>query len=107
MVLKDVKQMEMVIERDEAQNCCLLVEELDNVRICLSSTEINDIELLFNKVFRWIVENKQLISFYTNDTGNDLYNEVAKELITQLNSEINQAEGDFNSIIGILAESAN
>ena len=104
MVLENTKQIEIVIERDKAQNCNMLISELNGLRISLSNSDPGDIELLFNQVFKWIIKNEKLIRFYTNDTENDLYNEVVKELITQLNNEINQSESDFDSIIKMLNE---
>lgn len=102
MVLNKTEKIEVRINRDEQKNCSLVIPDLENVTISLSNSETVDIEQFFNKVFKWVIENKRLINFYTNDEENDLYNEITKELISQLNNEIKQSENDFDAIIEVL-----
>ena len=46
-----------------------------------------------------IIEGEQLIQFQVIDEKNDLFFEVAKDMILQLNSEIRKSEPDFERII--------
>lgn len=105
MVLDKAKEIEVIISRDEQKHCSLIIPDLENVTINLSNSETVDIEVFFNKIFKWVIENKRLISFFTNDGENDLYNEMTKELISQLNNEIKQSETDFYAIIEVLGSS--
>lgn len=102
MVLNKAEKIEVIINRDEQKNCNLVIPDLENATINLSNSETVDIEQFFNKIFKWVIANKRLINFYTNDEENDLYNEITKELISQLNNEIKQSENDFDAIIEVL-----
>lgn len=102
MVLDNTKKMEVIIKRDENRNCRLIIPDLQNITINLYSSDTNEIESFFNSVFKWVIDNKKLVSFYTEDKEIDLYNEIAKELISQLNNEIKQSEKDFDAIIETL-----
>ena len=98
----DIKKIELIIERDEDKKCILHIPDLNNTNINLSDSSTNDIEEFFNNIFEWIVENKIMIEFFTNDKEKDLYNEVVSELIIQLNQEIVQSESIFEEIINVL-----
>ena len=94
----DFKKIELIIERDENKKCTIRIPDLNNTNINLSESSTDDIEEFFNNVF----DNKMMIEFFTNDKENDLYNEVAQELILQLNQEIAQSENIFEEIIRAL-----
>ena len=86
----------IVREKDDVK-VELILEEIDSkVELTNSSTE--DIKPLFDSVYEYIVSNKKMIQFFLNDSSQDLFYEVANDIIVQLNSEIKQSENDFIKI---------
>lgn len=76
----------------------LTFEELDEAEIVLTDSKIDDIKDIFNKLFDYIMTNKCLVELKLKDDQNDLYHEVAADIIQQLNSEISQSSSNFEKL---------
>ena len=76
----------------------LTFEELDKTEIVLTDSKIDDIKDIFNKLFDYIMANKDLVELKLEDDQNDLYHEVSADIIQQLNSEISQSSGNFKRL---------
>lgn len=92
------KVVRVEIFREEEQ-VSLIFNELRELRINLSDSSVEDIKNLFNSIFDTIVDEKELISLELKDEKNDLFHEVAEDIIDQLNSEIEQSKPDLIKII--------
>ena len=55
-------------------------------------------------IFSEVINNKKLIEFELDDTNSDLFNEVVRDIVIQLNNEIKNAESDFEKIIELNLE---
>ncbi|HAQ9468813.1 TPA: hypothetical protein IYE12_002806, partial [Enterococcus faecium] len=58
-----------------------------------------DIKELFNNIFDSIVDENKLIVFELVDEKNDLFHEVAVDIINRLNLEIEQSKPELVKII--------
>ena len=77
----------------------LVFNELDNLSVNLSDSGVEDVKQLFDKVFDYIIADEKLIQFTLEDNDEDLFHEVSKDIIVQLNAEIKQSEENFEKII--------
>lgn len=92
--------MNLQIERSQdGEKVKFFIPDLDNIVINITDDNAEDIENLFSVIFTMIIEGEQLIQFQVIDEKNDLFFEVAKDMILQLNSEIRKSEPDFERII--------
>ena len=94
------KVVRVEIFREEEQ-VSLIFNELRELKINLSDSSVEDIKNLFNSIFDTIVDEKELISLELKDGKNDLFHEVAEDIIDQLNSEIEQSKSDLIKIIDL------
>lgn len=94
------KVVRVKILREEEQ-VSLVFNELRELKINLSDSSVDDIKNLFNSIFDTIVDEKELISLELKDEKNDLFHEVAEDIIDQLNSEIEQSKSDLFKIIDL------
>ena len=94
------KVVRVEIFREEEQ-VSLIFNELLSLKINLSDSSVEDIKNLFNSIFDTIVDEKELISLELKDEKNDLFHEVAEDIIDQLNSEIEQSKSDLIKIIDL------
>lgn len=77
-----------------------LIPDLENSSVNITDSNTQDIENLFNLIFQEVIKRKKLIEFELDDSSNnDLFNEVANDIVLQINSEIKNAESDFKKII--------
>ncbi|MCH3458073.1 hypothetical protein LDA93_14225, partial [Enterococcus faecium] len=67
--------------------------------INLSDSSVEDIKELFNNIFDSIVDENKLIVFELVDEKNDLFHEVAVDIINRLNLEIEQSKPELVKII--------
>ncbi|WP_127062178.1 hypothetical protein [Veillonella sp. 3627] len=96
----ETKLMNLQIERSQdGEKVKFFIPDLDNIVINITDDNAEDIENLFSVIFTMIIESEQLIQFQVIDEKNDLFFEVAKDMILQLNSEIRKSEPDFERII--------
>ncbi|HDT7975495.1 TPA: hypothetical protein RD615_002844, partial [Enterococcus faecium] len=65
----------------------------------LSDSSVEDIKELFNNIFDSIVDENKLIVFELVDEKNDLFHEVAVDIINRLNLEIEQSKPELVKII--------
>lgn len=92
--------MNLQIERSQdGEKVKFFIPDLDNIVINITDDNTEDIENLFSVIFTMIIESEQLIQFQVLDEKNDLFFEVAKDMVLQLNSEIRKSEPDFGRII--------
>lgn len=70
--------------------------------IILSDEPVNDLKAFFNDIFQYIIETKKMINFsLIEDEKTDLFYDVTKDIVAQLNSEIKQSEDNFSKIINL------
>lgn len=68
-------------------------------KIVLSEQTTNDLRVFFNMIFDYIIEYEKMIEFKLIDATNDMFKEVAEDIITQLNSELKQSEENFKEFV--------
>jgi repeat motif protein bdrA4 len=98
--MKNELNVKIMGDRNDTENPMvkLTFEELDEAEIVLTDSKIDDIKDIFNKLFDYIMANKDLVELKLEDDQNDLYHEVAADIIQQLNSEISQSSGNFKRL---------
>ncbi|MDQ0300539.1 hypothetical protein J2S78_003007 [Salibacterium salarium] len=96
----DVEELED--QRNEEVN--FIVEDLDKIKISLSDENINDIKKFYDRVFEYIISEKKLIEFQLRCEKNNLYSEVASDIIDHLNNEIKQSQENFEQIISLASD---
>ena len=98
--MKNELNVKIMGDRNNTENPIvkLTFEELDEAEIVLTDSKIDDIKDIFNKLFDYIMANKNLVELKLEDDQNDLYHEVAADIIQQLNSEILQSSDNFKKL---------
>lgn len=97
--------MKIKISRSENNEVVkFFIPKLKNISINITDSNTKDIEDLFNLIFSEVINNKKLIEFELDDTNSDLFNEVVRDIVIQLNNEIKNAESDFEKIIELNLE---
>ena len=98
--MKNELNVKIMGDRNNTENPIvkLTFEELDEAEIVLTDSKIDDIKGIFNKLFDYIMANKNLVELKLEDDQNDLYHEVAADIIQQLNSEILQSSDNFKKL---------
>lgn len=92
--------MKFKVDRSENNETVkFLIPDLENSSVNITDSNTKDIENLFNLIFQEVIKSKKLIEFELDDSSNDLFNEVANDIVMQINSEIKNAESDFEKII--------
>ena len=92
--------MKFKVERSENNEIVnFWVPELENSSVNITDSNTQDIESLFNLIFQEVIRSKKLIEFELDDSNNDLFHEVANDIVMQINSEVKNAESDFKKII--------
>lgn len=92
--------MKFKVDRSESNETVkFLIPDLENSSVNITDSNTKDIENLFNLIFQEVIKSKKLIEFELDDSSNDLFNEVANDIVMQINSEIKNAESDFEKII--------
>lgn len=92
--------MKFKVDRSENNETVkFLIPDLENSSVNITDSNTQDIENLFNLIFQEVIKRKKLIEFELDDSNNDLFNEVANDIVIQINSEIKNAESDFEKII--------
>ena len=92
--------MKFKVDRSENNETVkFLIPDLENNSVNITDSNTQDIENLFNLIFQEVIKRKKLIEFELDDSDNDLFNEVANDIVIQINSEIKNAESDFKKII--------
>lgn len=92
--------MKFKVDRSENNEIVkFLIADLENISVNITDSNTQDIENLFNSIFQEVIKRKKLIEFELDDSNNDLFNEVANDIVIQINSEIKNAESDFKKII--------
>lgn len=69
--------------------------------IMLSSESVNDIEGFFNELFELIVSKKIKPNFIAVPNGTVLYDKIVEDIVSYLNSEINESMDDIKKIINL------
>ncbi|SKC65705.1 hypothetical protein SAMN02745115_02043 [[Eubacterium] yurii] len=92
--------MKFKVDRSENNETVkFLIPDLENSSVNITDSNTQDIENLFNLIFQEVIKRKKLIEFELDDSNNDLFNEVANDIVIQINSEIKNAESDLKKII--------
>lgn len=92
-------KIERLPENGETEIVNFVVSELDNMKVNLSESDVNDLKHLFDKIFEYIISKRKLIEFQLVDEKSDLFFEVASDLVEHLNHEIIQSKDNFESLI--------
>lgn len=72
--------------------------------IILSDEATNDLKFFFNTIFDCIIAKQKIIEFELQDSKQDLFQEIAEDIIDQLNSEIKQSEDNFEEFLALMKE---
>lgn len=102
MVLDTVKMAVSIEEIEGEQDTRIVnfhVKDLGDIKIELSNSDVNDIKDFYDKVFEYIILEKKLIKFQLEHEKNNLFSEVANDIIEHLNNEITQSEQNFIKLI--------
>lgn len=106
--IDEIKVIKVTIERDkdeaESGKVKLKFVDLDNTQVDLTDSNIDDIKELFNAIFIYMVDNRQILKFEIDDSKNDLFFDVSKDIINQLNSEIAESKNDLERIWSLIPE---
>lgn len=78
-----------------------VIPGLENILINITDSNTDDIEKLFNLIFQKVIDSHKIIQFELEDSKNDLFYELAQDLVIQLNNEIKNSESDFEQIINM------
>lgn len=98
-------KVEVEGDRDkDSSSVNLLFKELDGMKVDLTDSSINDIKTLFDRVFDYMIDNRWLVEFELDDAKNDLYHDVSKDIIDQLNSEIAESKDNIEKIWALIPE---
>ena len=81
-----------VVEEDD-KHFIEIANDGDDVRLPISEDKPNEVKSAFNKLIERIKEGEFEIEL--EDEGDDLFSQVAKEYITQLNSEIAEVRDEM------------
>lgn len=96
-------EVEIVRERiNEEEKVKMIFLGFDSLEINYSDTGIEDLKRLFDEIFDYIIEKKELIEFVLKDNVKDLYYEVFLDIIDQINQEIKESEENFNKIFELV-----
>ncbi|MGF0107487.1 hypothetical protein [Staphylococcus hominis] len=95
----EFNDIEINLEISREKETSLIFQEPLNIDINLSNENVEDIQHLFNTLFEFIVKNQKIPIFTLQDDSNDLFFEVAKDIIENLNREIQNSKNDFEKII--------
>lgn len=106
METKKLEKIEMSVSikrknADGESTAQLIISELGNLSVDLTTESVEDIKELFKKVFDYIVSEKKIIQFKVEDGINDLFFDVSNDVITQINREIQQSEDNFLKIFSL------
>lgn len=85
-----------VVETEDKHFICIKRNSDDEIRIPLSEEKPNDVKSAFNQLILWVKESKFEIEL--GDVGTDLFSQVAKEYIIQLNREIQELRGEMEDL---------
>lgn len=96
----ELMTLQFKVEREKNnERVKFVIPDLENIAIDITNDSSEDIEKLFNMIFYEVINNEKLIEFQLDDTENDLFNEVASDIVIQLNNEIKKSESDFIKLI--------
>jgi hypothetical protein len=102
---KNTIKVEIESDRsDEDSPAKLVFKGLDDTNIDLTDSSINDIKVLFDKIFDYIVDSRCFLEFELDDTKNDLFHDVSKDIIDQLNSELTESKDNLEKIWALIPE---
>tara|TARA_R110001592_G_scaffold100244_2_gene284622 strand:+ start:2910 stop:3206 length:297 start_codon:yes stop_codon:yes gene_type:complete len=80
----------------EEKHFILIKNTGEEISIPLSDDKPNDVKSAFNQLILWVKEKKFEIEL--GDVGTDLFSQVAKEYIVQLNREIQEVRGEMEDL---------
>lgn len=98
-------KVEIEGDRDKDNSSIRLVfKELSNTGVDLTDSRIDDIKTLFDQVFDFMIDSRQLVEFELNDTKNDLFHDISEDIVSQLNSEIAESKDNIEKIWALTPE---
>lgn len=87
------------LEKSEEGKLTLKSDDLICI-INLEEYQADDLKVFFDKIFEYIVSNEILIKFELEPSEEkELFINVSKDLVEQINAEIRDSEDNFNKII--------
>jgi len=78
-----------------------VIEDLDNSKIALSTSNVDDIKRTFDNIFEYIISEEKVIELELDCAKDNLFHEVAKDLVEHLNKEIEQSKENFEKLIAM------
>ncbi len=95
----EYNELQVRLVKSEESNLILKSEELDCI-INLEETQADDLKIFFDNIFEYIVKNGKLIKFTLEPSEEkELFQNVSRDLIEQVNAEIRDSEDNFNQIL--------
>ena len=92
----EYNELQVRLVKSEESNLILKSEELDCI-INLEETQADDLKIFFDNIFEYIVKNGKLIKFTLEPSEEkELFQNVSRDLIEQVNAEIRDSEDNFN-----------
>lgn len=91
----------LLIKLEKSEEGKLIFKSDDlNCIINLEEYQADDLKVFFDKIFEYIVSNEILIKFELEPSEEkELFINVSKDLVEQINAEIRDSEDNFNKII--------
>jgi len=85
----------------EGKHFICIANQGDEIKIPLSDDKPNDVKSAFNKLLEWVKNGE--FEIVMDNSSSDLFSEVAKEYISQLNREIQEVHAEMENL-GLLVE---
>lgn len=93
---KSMGTVDAAVVEIEEKHFIRIVKAEKEINIPLSDDKPNDVKSAFNQLIVWIKEGKFEIEL--KGVGTDLFSQVTKEYITQLNREIQSVRGEMEEL---------
>lgn len=82
------------IKREKDKASLILTGKIQDYEIILTEDNPNNVKHVFNHILKDL--KKELFQYELEDSNNDLYNNICKEYIIQLNSEMQSIHNEMD-----------
>lgn len=103
----ELETVEIIAKVEQNENefgekeIAFVLENLNETKVVLSNSDVNDIKYMFDEIFKFILTEEKFIQLKLDSSREDLFNEVAKDLVEHLNNEISQSKENFKKLISM------
>ncbi|HER6476574.1 TPA: hypothetical protein VLQ55_001685 [Streptococcus pyogenes] len=96
----EYNELEVRLEKSVEDKLILKFDELEDCVINLEEPQADDLKFFFDSIFEYIAKNEKLIEFKLKSSEEkELFQNVSKDLVEQVNAEIRDSEENFNQIL--------